>query len=79
MSPPGPLPPRQNNERDPNARLIPRRALPAWAAALIAGACLVAAGAVGAAVFLVIRERRGRPYFKAWQDPVVGAGLAGTL
>ncbi|KIZ02883.1 putative Neurogenic locus notch [Monoraphidium neglectum] len=68
----------QNNERDPFADLIPRKTLPTYAIALIVVAALIAVAAIGMIAFLVVRERRGRPYFKSWQEGT-GSGLQGTL
>jgi hypothetical protein len=45
--------------------------------ALIALACLIAVTGIGAIAFLVVRERRGQPYFKSYVEN--GQGLSGTL
>ncbi|KAI8465125.1 MAG: hypothetical protein J3K34DRAFT_438005 [Monoraphidium minutum] len=68
----------QNEERDAFADMIPRKKLPPYAVALIVIASLVAVAAIGLIAFLVVRERRGRPYFKGWQESA-GTGLQGTL
>lgn len=67
----------QNDERDAFADLIPRKKLPPYAVALIVIASLIAVTAIGLIAFLVMRERKGRPYFKSWQENA--AGLQGTL
>jgi hypothetical protein len=64
--------------RDPFADLIPRKTLPTYAIALIVVAGVIAIAAVALIAFLVVRERRGRPYFKSWQEGT-GSGLQGTL
>ena len=58
--------------------MIPRKKLPPYAVALIVIASLIAVTAIGLITFLVMRERRGRPYFKSWQESA-GSGLQGTL
>jgi hypothetical protein len=76
-----PRPPPQPNPKprsDPYSDLIPRKKLPDYAIALIVIAAAVALAAVGVIAFLVVRERRGNPYFKTWQD-TAGSGLQGTL
>jgi hypothetical protein len=74
---PYPKPPPRSH-RDPFADLIPRKTLPTYAIALIVVAALIAVAAIGMIAFLVVRERRGRPYFKSWQEGT-GSGLQGTL
>lgn len=67
----------QNDERDAFVDMIPRKKIPNWAIALIVIASLIAVGCIGLIAFLFVRERRGRPVFKSWQDGA--AGLQGTL
>ena len=67
----------QNDDRDAFADFIPRKYVPDWAIALIVFASLLAVAAVALLAFFVARERRGRPYFKSWQQGA--AGVEGAL